>query len=303
MYEQFYKLRELPFALTPDPSFLYRSAQHRFALDMLRYGITSSAGFCVLTGEVGSGKTLVVRQMLDSLPDEVTVGLVNSLTPEAGRLLQWVCMAFGIEHAGQDDASLHQRFVDFLLRAYGDGRRVLLIVDEAQNLAPAMLEQLRVLSNVNAGKHVVLQTFLVGQPELLDTLRTPQLRQFAQRINIDYRIDPLAAKDTLAYVRHRLTVAGGNPEIFSIGAVAQVHEASGGVPRLINQLCDTALVHGFAEQQQRISNELMAEVIEARRAGGIFPGCIVRRQPDAPPLERTQPIKVPVPGLVANRGD
>jgi general secretion pathway protein A len=272
MYESFYKLRRLPFALTPDPAFLYLSKQHNFALTMLRYGVMSRAGFCLLTGEVGSGKTLVVRQLLDSMGKEVTVGLINSLTRESGRLLQWVNLAFDLEHENRDDATLYQLFIGFLLREYAAGRRVVLIVDEAQNLSEAMLEQLRVLSNVNAGKHVVLQTFLVGQPELLVTLRQPQLRQFAQRINVDYHLQPLNLEDTITYVRHRLAVAGGSADLFSVGAVALVHQVSGGVPRLINQLCDTALVYAYAGQQPEVDAGLMHQVIDGRSCGGVFPG-------------------------------
>jgi type II secretory pathway predicted ATPase ExeA len=271
MYESFYKLRRLPFALTPDPAFLYPAKQHKFALAMLRYGVMSRAGFCVLTGEVGSGKTLVVRQLLDSLEEGINVGLINGLTRESGRLLQWVNMVFGLEHENRDDATLYQLFVGFLLREYAAGRRVVLIVDEAQNLSEAMLEQLRVLSNVNAGQHMVLQTFLVGQPELLDMLRQPQLRQFAQRINVEYHLKPLNLEDTIAYVRHRVAVGGGSTDLFSIGAIALVHEASGGVPRLVNQLCDTALVYGFAAQEPGIDAGLMHEVIATRRAGGVLP--------------------------------
>lgn len=271
MYEHFYKLRERPFALTPDPSFLYLSKQHGFALTMLRYGVQSGAGFCVLTGEVGSGKTLLVRQLLASIQDEVTVGLLNSVARDADDLLSWVCMAFGVEHRNLDPASLHQSFVEFLLREYAAGRRAVLIVDEAQNFSSNMLEHLRLLSNVNEGRHVVLQTILVGQPELLDTLRSAQLRQFAQRIGIDYHLAPLNLEDTIAYIRHRILVAEGDPALFSMGAMAQIHHASGGVPRLINQLCDTALVYGFAEQQPDIDAALIHQVISERRAGGIFP--------------------------------
>jgi type II secretory pathway predicted ATPase ExeA len=271
MYEQFYKLRERPFALTPDPSFLYLSKQHRLGLTMLRYGVQSGAGFCVLTGEVGSGKTLLVRQLLTSVRDEVSVGLLNSLPRDADDLLRWVCMAFGVEHKGQNAVSLHQLLVDYLLREYAAGRRAVLIVDEAQNLGIDMLEHLRLLSNVNDGKHVVLQTILVGQPELLETMRSPQLRQFAQRVAIDYHLKPINLEDTIAYVRHRMSVAGGDAGLFSTGAIAQAHLASGGVPRLVNQLCDTALVYGFAEQQEGIDAALMNQVIEGRRSGGIFP--------------------------------
>lgn len=271
MYEQFYKLRERPFALTPDASFLYLSKQHGFALKMLQYGVQSGAGFCVLTGEVGSGKTLLVRQLLASIHDEATVGLLNSLARDADDLLRWVCMAFGVEHSGLDIVSLHQSFVEFLLREYAAGRRAVLIVDEAQNFSGDMLEHLRLLSNVNEGKHVVLQTILVGQPELLDTLRAPQLRQFAQRIGIDYHLSPLNLEDTIAYIRHRIMVAGGGSDLFSTVAMGQIHHASGGIPRLINQLCDTALVYGFAEQQSDIDAALIHQVISERRSGGIFP--------------------------------
>jgi type II secretory pathway predicted ATPase ExeA len=279
MYEQFYKLRERPFALTPDPAFLYLSKQHGFALTMLRYGVQSGAGFCVLTGEVGSGKTLLIRQLLASVQGEICVGLLNSLPRDADDLLRWVCMAFGIDHAGQDVVSLHQSLVDFLLREYAAGRRAVLIVDEAQNLGVDMLEHLRLLSNVNDGKHVVLQTILVGQPELLETLRSAQLRQFAQRIGIDYHLKPLGLEDSIAYVRHRMAVAGGRTDLFTIGAIAMVQEATDGVPRLINQLCDTALVFGFAEQLDSIDAALMKQVIDSRREGGIFPGRPVPEDP------------------------
>lgn len=271
VYEHFYKLREPAFALTPDPAYLYATRQHGLALSMLRYGVMSGAGFCVLTGETGSGKTLVVRHLIESVREEVSVGLLNHLTRESCRLQQWVNLAFGIECSGLDDAGLHQRFEAFLLAEYAVGRRALLVVDEAQNLDPVLLEQLRVLSNVNFGKHMVLQTVLVGQPELLERLQLPQLRQFAQRVSIDFHIGPLTLEETRAYVRHRIDVAGGRSQLFSTEAVALAYEASGGVPRLINQLCDTALVYGFAAQQALVDAELMRQVIEARLAGGIFP--------------------------------
>lgn len=271
MYEVHFGLRELPFNLTPDPAFLYQSPQHKFALTMLRYGLVSRAGFSVLTGEVGSGKTLLVRQLLTSLEGDVTVGLISNTNRQFGRLLQWVCLAFGVEHIGKDDATLWQAFVDFLVREYGAGRQIVLIVDEAQNLGLDMLEQLRLLSNVNVDKHTVLQTIMVGQPELLSTLRLPNLRQFAQRISVDYHLGALTRDDTKSYVRHRLNVAGGSPDIINSQAIDLAHAASGGVPRLINQLCDLALVHGFAEQLSQIDMNLMKQVIESRVTGGIFP--------------------------------
>ena len=274
LYEHFYKLRESPFTLTPDPAFLYRSRQHDFAMTLLRYGIVSQASFCLLSGEVGSGKTLLVRQLLNSLEQEIRVGLISNTSRQFGRLLPWVCLAFDLACDGKDDAALYRIFVEFVTREHGAGRRAVLIVDEAQNLSAEMLEELRVLSNINADKQIALQIFLVGQPELRDTLRLPQLRQFAQRIGVDYHLVPLSLEEARAYVRHRLAVAGGDPELISAAAVDLVHASSAGVPRLINQLCDTALVYGFSDQRPGIDAELMAQVIADRTSGGIFPAAI-----------------------------
>ncbi len=270
MYEQYYSLRDMPFTLTPDPAYLYLSPQHKFAMTLLRYGLVSRAGFCLLTGEVGAGKTLLVRQLLSSLEAQVTVGLVSHTSRRMDRLLPWVCVAFGLDTHGRDDADLYRLFTDHLVQEYAAGRRMLLIVDEAQNLGPDMLEELRVLSNLNADKHLVLQTILVGQPELRETLQANALRQFAQRISVDYHLDSLNLEDTRAYVDHRIGVAGGSPGLFSAGAVEIAYESSAGIPRLINQLCDTALVYGFADQQPRIDTTLMQHVVADRVKGGVF---------------------------------
>ncbi len=188
MYQEFYKLRELPFQLTPDPAFLYLSRQHRFAMTLLRYGLASGTGFCLLTGEVGSGKTLLVRHLLKSLEEYVSVGFIANTSRKLGRLLPWICLAYNLDYQNKDDTVLYQLFVNYVMREYAAGRRVVLIVDEAQNLSVEMLEELRVLSNINSDKHLVFQTFLVGQPELRDFLKLPQLRQFAQRICMDYQL-------------------------------------------------------------------------------------------------------------------
>jgi type II secretory pathway predicted ATPase ExeA len=271
MYESYYGLREKPFALAPDPAFLFPSRHHQFALMMLEYAIVNRAGFSLLTGEVGSGKTTLIRQLLARLKDDIRVGLISNTNRQFGKLLQWICLAYGLEYRNKDDADLYQTFVDFLVEEYAAGHRVLLIVDEAQNLDVMMLEELRVLSNVNADKHLVLQTILVGQPELRETLRRTDLRQFAQRIGTDYHLPTLTMQDTRLYVRHRLRIAGGDPELFETEAVDLAWTRSGGVPRLVNQLCDTALVYGFADQRSRIDLAMMAQVVEDRTAGGIFP--------------------------------
>ena len=271
MYESYYGLREKPFALAPDPAFLYPSRHHQFALMMLEYSIVNRAAFSLLTGEVGSGKTTLIRQLLGRLKNDVRVGLISNTNRHFGKLLQWVCLAYELPYRGKDDAELYESFVDFLVAEYAAGRRVLLIVDEAQNLDPLMLEELRVLSNVNADKHLVLQTILVGQPELRDTLRRSDLRQFAQRIGTDYHLPTLTMQDARLYVRHRLAVAGGDPELIEVEAIDLVWSRSGGIPRLVNQLCDTALVYGYADQRRRIDLELMAQVVADRTAGGVFP--------------------------------
>ncbi len=271
MYEKFYGLRERPFSLLPDPSFLYPSSKHRMALVLLEYSLMNQAGFSVITGEIGTGKTTLIRQLLNQIDRDVTVGLISNTHRSFGELLQWVLMAFNLEYAGKDKVGLYQTFIDFLIREYARNRRTVLIIDEAQNMAPETLEELRMLSNVNADKDQVLQVFLVGQAGLRDLLRRPDLEQFAQRISVDYHLEPLNAQETRDYIRHRLTVAGGDPELFDEAAGEAVFRNSGGVPRLINLLCDTVLVFGYAEQAKWITAELVEEVAREKRKGGIFP--------------------------------
>jgi type II secretory pathway predicted ATPase ExeA len=271
MYEAFYGLKEKPFTLSPDPQFLYLTQQHLMALSLLEYGLEQRAGFVLITGEVGSGKTTLIRHLLGRISEDVTVGLIANTHRAFGPLMQWVLLAFGLDYKGKEHAERYQTFVEFLLEEYRWGRRVLLIVDEAQNLDGETLEELRVLSNINADKDFLLQTILVGQPELRTTLRGPAMRQLAQRISVDYHLKTLGRTETHAYVRHRLQIAGGSPDIIAREAVEFVFGGTGGVPRLINSLCDTALVYGFAEQRRIIDAELMAQVIRDRTDGGIFP--------------------------------
>lgn len=270
MYESYYGLREKPFGLVPDPAFLYPSRHHQLALTMLEYAVLNRASFSLLTGEVGSGKTILIRQLLTRLGPDTRAGLISNTNRNFGKLLQWVCWAFGLGFRGQDDAGLYQTFVDFLIEQYAAGKRVVLIVDEAQNLDPAMLEELRVLSNVNADQHLVLQTVLVGQPELREVLRRRDLRQFAQRISTDYHLPTFTMQETRQYVRHRLSVAGGNPGLIDTDAVDLAWSRTGGIPRLVNQLCDTALVYGFADQHHRVDLATMEQVVQDRMAGGLF---------------------------------
>jgi len=271
MYETFYKLKEKPFTLLPDPGFLYLSDKHRMGLTLLEYGLMNQAGFTVISGEIGAGKTTLIRQLLNSMGQEYTIGLITNTHRSFGELLQWILLAFNIDHKGMSRVEMYQRFVDFIIDEYAQNRRTVLIVDEAQNMDAETLEELRMLSNINADKDLALQVVLSGQRELRETLRRPDLVQFAQRINVDYHLEPLSESETTGYIRHRMQVAGGDPDTFSARACAAVHRYSNGVPRLINLLCDTALVYGYAEQKRRIDAKLVTDVAREKQQGGIFP--------------------------------
>jgi general secretion pathway protein A len=272
VYEAFYGLREKPFSILPDPGFLYLSPKHSMALALLEYGLMNQAGFNVITGEIGTGKTTLIRHLLGQLRSDVTVGLISNTHRSFGELLQWILFAFNLEGRGKEKVDMFHEFVDFLIKQYSENRRTVLIIDEAQNMTRDTLEELRMLSNVNADKHQILQVILVGQAELRDTLRRPDMEQFAQRIAVDYHLEPLTAEETQAYVRHRWVVAGGtDPLVFDDDACAALYRHSRGVPRLINLLCDTALVYGFADQRHRVDAQLVHEVARDKQKGGIFP--------------------------------
>jgi general secretion pathway protein A len=272
MYLSYYKFREKPFSLLPDPAFLYMSKNHRMAFSMLEYGLMNQAGFTVITGEIGSGKTTLVRQLLEQIEDndDIKVGLVSNAHRSYGELLQWVLLAFKLEYRGKEKVELYQTLVDFLMHEYDLGHRTILIIDEAQNLDVESLEQLRMLSNINANKQLILQLMLIGQPELRSMLRRPELEQFAQRIAVDYHLSPLDLQGTCDYIWHRLTIAGGDPNLFDAPACLAVHYYTHGVPRLINVLCDTALVCGYADQKATIDADLIHDVVRDKIIGGLF---------------------------------
>jgi type II secretory pathway predicted ATPase ExeA len=270
MYESHFRLREKPFSLTPDPAYLYLSRQHKFGAAALEYGLITHAGFSLLTGEVGSGKTLLIRKLLANLGPEFRVGLISNTSRDFGGLLQWVCLSFDLDYHQKTVAELYELFVTFLASTYGSGSRVLLIVDEAQNLSASQLEELRVLSNVNADKNMVLQTVLVGQPELRETLRQPRLRQLAQRISSNYHLPALSQPDARLYVQHRLQVAGGAPDLIRGDAVDLAWQYGGGIPRLINQLCDLGLVFAYGDNLNFVDLATMQAVVDDRIAGGLW---------------------------------
>ena len=269
MYEAFFGFKQKPFSLLPDPRFLYGSRTHKIAVSLLEYGLAEQAGYVVLTGEVGTGKTTLLRHLLHSVRNEVVVGLVTNTHHAFGELMKWILLAFDLDFRGKDQVEQHQIFVDHLIRRYAEGRRVVLIVDEAQNLAGETLEQLRMLSNVNSEADHLLQLILVGQPELRALLMRPELRQFVQRIAVDYPLQPLQVDDTTAYIRHRIGIAGGSPYLFDDEACAAVHFFARGIPRLINALADYALVFAFADDRVRIDLDTVIDAAAERMSGGL----------------------------------
>ena len=271
MYEAHFGLNEKPFSLAPDPDFLYLGKNHSRAWALIDYSLNSAAGLTVITGEVGAGKTTLIHRLLNDLNEDITVGLISNAHSAFGELLQWVLMAFGLDCSGRQKVELYQRFSDFLIDQYANNKHIVLIIDEAQNLDLETLEELRMLTNINSGKDMVLQLILVGQPELLETMRRPELRQLAQRVSVNYHLDRLQLDETIAYIRHRIKHAGGDPKIFNSRACAVVYYHSQGTPRLINILCDYALVYAFAEGKRQINAQLMLEVIKDKLQGSIFP--------------------------------
>jgi len=271
MYEEFFNLSGMPFSLLPDADFLFPSKRHQRAINHLEYGIVTKAGFIVITGDVGAGKTTILRRYIRTANKDVVVGVITNPSASFGKLLNWVTQVFEISDNGKDDAALYQEFVAYLIRQYAAGKRTILIIDEAQNLSMQMLEDLRMLSNVNNEKDQLLQIVMVGQPELLQTLKRNELRQFVQRISVHCHLDPLSAPETTAYIRHRLSVVGGKPEIFNDDSCATVHYFTFGVPRLINLLCDQALVYAFSEDQPIITLKTVTEVVIDRDRSGLSP--------------------------------
>ena len=273
MYEPFYGLRGKPFSILPDPDMIYWGRMHSMAFTMLDFGVMNNAGFTVITGEIGSGKTTMVRHLLKKLPTNISVGLISNSPQGRQELLQWIMMSLNRPFEG-DYPTLFKRLQDYLHGQYAGGRRTILIIDEAQNLEPEALEHLRMISNINADHHQILQLILVGQPQLRELLQSPQLHQFAQRISSDFHLQALGDRDVVNYIAFRLQAVGGPPPpraLFTLEACARIAAASGGIPRMINILCDTALVYGFARGETSISAKLVEDVIADKQQYSIFP--------------------------------
>ena len=267
MYERYFGLKIKPFTLTPDPAFLYPSRQHAKAMTMLEYGLESQAAFALLTGDIGSGKTTVVRRMLSELGDQVVVGLISHTHGHFKSIHRWAVSALNIVPTDDSDVAQYEALTEVFRRTHNKGRRTLLIIDEAQNLSLEVLEELRLLSNVNTERNLILQILLVGQPELRRKLARPELQQFAQRVAVDFHLRPLDRSETHAYVRHRLAVAGRTTALLMPEAIEFIHARTRGVPRLMNQLCDFALLYAYADGRTMIDADLVAQVVRDRSTG------------------------------------
>lgn len=269
IYNGHFGFTERPFTLVPDPEFLYWSKSHRLAFTMLEYGILTRSPITVITGEIGAGKTTLLQHLLNTLAEDVVVGLISNAQGDRGELLQWVLYALSVEFDPKSSyVMLFQRLQEYLLEVYSDGKRVILIIDEAQNLTVDTLEELRMLTNINSNKDELVQLVLVGQPELRDLVARPELKQFVQRVGSSFHLTAMNRENVAEYISHRITVAGGSAGTFTPEAAELVHKVTGGVPRLVNQLCDLSLVYAFSADKQTVEVETIQSVLN----DGVFFG-------------------------------
>lgn len=258
LYLDYYNLREEPFSITPDPRFLFFSAKHQEAFNHLLFGIHQRKGFIELTGEVGAGKTTICRKLLEELGDKYRTALILNPCLSAHQLLKTIVREFGLKPRGIDRVAYLEALNAFVLAEVNAGHDIVLIIDEAQDLSDELLEQVRLLSNLETDHQKLMQIVLMGQPELRDKLAQPKLRQLRQRITVRYHLQPLTQDETATYVQHRLAQAGANGRPrFDDSAIRQVHKYSGGIPRLINAVCDKALLAGFVTQADLINKPIV----------------------------------------------
>lgn len=262
LYLDFFGFNERPFTLVPDPDFIYWAPQHRRAFSVLEFGLISRAPITMITGSVGSGKTTLLRELLKRIEPDCIVGLISNAQGGRGELIQWVLNSLELRfdsHASY--VELFQMLQEFLLQEYSEGRRVVLIFDEAQNLSVESLEELRMLTNINSDKDELIQLVLIGQAELREVVLRPNLRQLAQRIAVSFHISPLDSERVHEMIVHRLKVAGGTGEEFTPEACEIIYERTHGVPRLVNQLCDMCLLYAWSGETAVVDAELLELVL------------------------------------------
>ena len=269
MYEQFYNLKQNPFNVTPDPHFLYLGEKHKEALAHLVYGIKEKKGFIVITGEVGTGKTTLIHCLLERFDTGKGTKAAFLFNPKltATEFIQFILKDLGLTVNGTTKGDCLHKLYEYLLNSYKKGERVILIVDEAQGLDPNVLEEIRLLSNLETSKSKLLQIVLAGQPELDRTLSQSEFRQIRQRINMRYHLKPLSEKETKGYIGRRLQIAGAQAPLFTNKAIKEVYRSSGGIPRLINILCDNSLLNGYSSDQRIIDTKLVKEAAKDLKLG------------------------------------
>ena len=269
MYEKFYGLKEKPFQIVPNPAYLYKSPKHLNALTYLEYGLSENVGFILLTGEIGSGKTTLIQYILDKMGDDSEVAVIFNTNVSANQMLMMILSEFEIPSQNFDKAVALEQLNGFLIEKYAAKKKVLLIIDEAQNLSFEALEEVRMLSNLSVETQALIQIMLVGQPELIEKLQDPKLLQFSQRIAVNFHLEGLDRDETAEYINYRLNKAGGRNGIFTPGAVDRIYRLSGGIPRSINLLCQAALVYGFADEVQAVDQTIIKQISEDKIGIGL----------------------------------
>jgi general secretion pathway protein A len=288
MYESFYGLKEKPFDLHPDPDYLFMSQGHDNAYTHLEYAIAENKGFVIITGEIGSGKTTLINYFLHKIPQDIVVGLINNTFAAQNNFIKMICQEFELDVDVKDKVEMLDLLYGFLIKRFAEKKRVVLIIDEAQNLTPEAMEEIRMISNLEAEKHYLIQMILAGQPELKYKLHRKDLEQFAQRVTVHCHLGGMGLDETGSYIRHRLKMAGAKDfDIFENQAIEAIHAYSAGIPRLINILCDTALVYGYADGMKVIGKKGIEDVIQAREAGGMFSSAPCKKDTLPSPPDRS----------------
>jgi len=279
MYRDFYGFSVKPFNLVADPGFLYMSSKHRLALTYLEYGLMDGIGFVLLTGEIGAGKTTLIRKLLSQLPEDIEVAVVFNTNVSAEQLVELILQEFELKARGRRKAAHLDILNQFLINKYGEGQRVVLIVDEAQNLSLEALEEIRMLSNLQTDQEPLLQILLVGQPSLRMKMQNPSLAQLNQRVAVSYHLKSLDLQETKEYIFYRLRKAGGEKsQIFQAKAIESIFRYSQGIPRAINTICDAALVYGYADELRVIDGKVIEQVVKDKEEVGLGPTCWVTEE-------------------------
>lgn len=290
MYEKFFYFKEKPFHITPDPKFLYLSGKHREAIDLMGFGVSGRKGFMLMTGEVGTGKTTLCRALLEKLPEATESALILNPVVSDHELLKTITADFGLSVL-EDTVKAHLDALNgFLLRTSASGGNAVVIIDEAQNLSPSTLEMVRLLSNLETEKEKLLQIILAGQPELKTKLAMPGLRQLNQRIIVRHNLDPLDHAETGEYINNRLKVAGGADSVgFTVEAVSIIHEKTGGIPRMINIVCDRALTAAFVEERRCVDASIARKAVDELERDGYLVGRASEHDDPGPAYRRYMP--------------